>query len=143
MIRIAIVAAEFNRSIVDPMLAAARDEAAKLELAIEREVMVPGAFEIPLVAAALIAKNKIDGVVTLGYLEKGETLHGEVMGQAVVRALIDLQLEHGKPIALGIIGPGATLAQAEARRESHARAAVRAVLANLANLVAIDEKKKK
>ena len=140
MPRIAIVAAAFNPSIIDPMIAAARDEAARLELTVERELRVPGSFEIPLVTAALLGKSKIDAVVVLGYLEKGETLHGEVLGHAVYRALLELQLEYGKPVGLGIIGPGATLAQAEARRDGHARAAVRAVLVNLANLVEIETK---
>jgi len=143
MTRIAIVAAEFNRAIIEPMLAAAHDEAAKLEIVVEREVRVPGSFELPLITAALLAKSKIDAVVVLGYIEKGETLHGEILGQVVYRALVELQLEHGKPVALGIIGPGATLAQAEVRREGHARAAVRAALSSLANLVEIESPPKK
>jgi 6,7-dimethyl-8-ribityllumazine synthase len=143
MSRIAIVAAEFNRAILDPMVAFARDEAAVLGLSVEREVRVPGSFEIPLVTAALLGKHKIDAVVVLGYLEKGETLHGEVLGHVVYRALVDLQIEHGKPVGLGIIGPGATHPQAEARREGHARAAVRAIAATFANLAAIDSKVEK
>jgi 6,7-dimethyl-8-ribityllumazine synthase len=142
MIKIAIAAAEFNPSIIEPMLVAARDEAKLLELEIVREVRVPGSFELPLITAALLAKSRIDAVVVLGYVERGETLHGEVLGHVVYRALVDLQLETGKPIGLGIIGPGATLAQAEVRREGHARAAVRAVLSSLANLVEIDLKPK-
>lgn len=141
--RIAIVAAEFNRAIIDPMVAAARDEAGKLELAIDREIRVPGSFEIPLVVQTLLDKHKIDAVVALGYIEKGETLHGEVLGHVVYRQLGDLALEAGKPVGLGIIGPGATHAQAEVRKEPHARAAVRAVAANLANLRDLASKKKK
>jgi 6,7-dimethyl-8-ribityllumazine synthase len=137
MTRIAIVAAEFNRAILDPMVAAARDEAEKLEVTIEREVRVPGSFEIPLVVDALLAKGKIDAVVALGYVEKGETLHGEVLGHVVYRQLADLALATGKPVGLGIIGPGATHAQAEARKDGHARAAVRAVVASLACLAEI------
>ncbi len=142
MTRIAIVAAAFNRAIIDPMLVAAHDEAKKLEITVDREVLVPGSFEIPLVTAALLAKSKIDAVVVLGYIEKGETLHGEVIGHVVYRSLIELQIAHGKPIGIGIIGPGATLAQAETRREGYARAAVRAALASVANLVAIETKPK-
>lgn len=140
MIRIAIVAAAYNKDIVEPMIAAARDEAGKLEVAVEREVRVPGSFELPLVTAALLDKNRIDAVVALGYIEKGETLHGEVIGHVVYRALIELQLEHAKPVGIGIIGPGATVAQAEVRKDGYARAAVRAALANLANLVEIETK---
>ncbi|MCX5742082.1 MAG: 6,7-dimethyl-8-ribityllumazine synthase, partial [Proteobacteria bacterium] len=79
MTKIAIVAAEFNRSIVDPMVLAACEEAALLGLTIEREIRVPGAFELPLITAALLAKGKLDAVVVLGHIERGETLHGETM----------------------------------------------------------------
>jgi 6,7-dimethyl-8-ribityllumazine synthase len=143
MTRIAIVAAAFNKAIVEPMIAAAHDEATKLEITVEREVRVPGSLEIPLVTAALLAKSKIDAVVVLGYLEKGETLHGEVIGHVVYRSLLELSIAHAKPIGLGIIGPGATLAQAETRKDRYARAAVQAALASVANLVEIETKPKK
>jgi 6,7-dimethyl-8-ribityllumazine synthase len=141
MTRIAIVAAEFNRAIVDPMVAAALDEARLVDATVEREVRVPGSFELPLIADALLGKGKIDACIVLGYIEKGETLHGEVIGHVVYRALIELQLKHGKPIGIGIIGPGATLAQAEVRREGYARAAVRAAMSSLANLASLDKKR--
>lgn len=152
MTKIAIIAAEFNRGIIDPMVAAAHEEAATLGITVEREVRVPGSFELPLIANALLAKSKIDAVVVLGYIEKGETLHGETIGHVVCRSLLELQLEHGKPIGIGIIGPGATLVQAESRKDGYARAAVRAAKSSLDNLAAIaakpakpskkDEKKK-
>jgi 6,7-dimethyl-8-ribityllumazine synthase len=142
MTRISIIAAEFNRAIIDPMVVAARDEAKQLGIAIDREVRVPGSLEIPLVAAALLARRDVDAVAALGYLEKGETLHGEVIGHVVYRALVELQLAHRKPIGVGIIGPGATLQQAEARHDGFARAAVRAAAASLATLAEIDKKPK-
>src|SRR5205807_6339706 len=94
------------------------------------------------IAAALLAKPDVDAVAVLGYLEKGETLHGEVIGHVVYRALVELQIAHRKPIGVGIIGPGATLQQAEARRDGFARAAIRAAVASLATLAEIDKKPK-
>jgi 6,7-dimethyl-8-ribityllumazine synthase len=142
MTRIAIVAAAFNKAIVEPMIEAAHDEASKLDMTVEREIRVPGSLEIPLVTAALLAKSKIDAVVVLGYIEQGETQHGEVLGHVVYRSLIELQIAHAKPIGIGIIGPGATLAQAEFRKDGYARAAVQAALASVANLVEIETKPK-
>lgn len=138
--KLAIVAAEFNRNVIDPMVAAAREEATAVGFTVEREVRVPGSFELPLIANALLAKSKIDAAVVLGYIEKGETLHGETIGHVVYRSLIELQLQHGKPIGIGIIGPGATLAQAETRKDGYARAAVRAAKSSLDNLAAIAAK---
>jgi 6,7-dimethyl-8-ribityllumazine synthase len=134
MIRIAAVVAEFNRAVVDPMVDAARDEAERAGAVLAREVRVPGSFELPLIADALLRKRKVDACLAIGYIEKGETLHGEVLGHVVYRALVELQLQHGKPIGLAIIGPGATHAQAAARVDGHARAAVRAVVASLGAL---------
>src|SRR5688500_16252527 len=98
------------------MVAAAREEAGTLGVEITREVRVPGCYEMPVIVASLLPRKKIDAVVVLGYIERGETLHGEVMGHVVHKALIDLEIEHAKPIGLGIIGPGATPQQADVRK---------------------------
>lgn len=132
--RLVVIAAEFNRPLIDAMIAAAKAEADALGAEIVRELRVPGCYEIPLIAATELRRKKTDAVIVLGYIEKGETLHGEVMGHAVSRALIELQLATGKPIGFGIIGPGATAAQAQARADGHGRAAIRAALASLALL---------
>ncbi len=127
--RLAIVAAEFNRPLVDAMVASAEDEARRqgAQVAIP-PVRVPGSYETPVVVARIIARRDVDAIVVLGYIERGETQHGEVMGHAVHSALVKLAIEHGKPVGVGIIGPGATNAQAECRKESYARAAVNAAL---------------
>jgi 6,7-dimethyl-8-ribityllumazine synthase len=141
--KFAIVVAEFNKPLVDAMVAAAREEATSLDIEIMREVRVPGCYETPLIVSQLLPRKKIDAVVVLGYIERGETLHGEVMGNVVHKALVDLEITHGKPIGLGIIGPGATAQQADSRKDGYARAAVRAALANLKALAALDEPRKK
>ena len=127
--RLALVAAEFNRPLVDVMVASALDEAKKEGALVALEpARVPGCYETPLVVSKLIARKDVDGVIVLGYIERGETQHGEVMGHVVHAALVGLALEHGKPVGVGIIGPGATQAQAELRKDPYARAAVRAAL---------------
>ncbi|MEO8705634.1 MAG: 6,7-dimethyl-8-ribityllumazine synthase [Kofleriaceae bacterium] len=142
MIKLALVAAEFNHDLIEAMIAAARDEASKLPVEIVREVRVPGCYEVPLVVASLLARGKIEAAVVLGYIERGETQHGEVMGHVVHRALVDMQLATGKPVGIGIIGPGATPEQAESRKDGYARAAVRAVVASRAALAKLVAKKR-
>ncbi|MDR3637723.1 MAG: 6,7-dimethyl-8-ribityllumazine synthase [Isosphaeraceae bacterium] len=126
--RIAIVAADFNKDLVDTMVEVARQELDQAAAILARVVRVPGAFETPLVADVLLDDPGVDGLVVLGHIERGETLHGEVMGHVVHTALVQLQLKHRKPVGMGIIGPGATPEQAEARKHSAALAAVRATL---------------
>jgi 6,7-dimethyl-8-ribityllumazine synthase len=128
VLSVAIVAADFHRTLTDSMLAAAADEAARAGARIVLTVRVPGCYEAPLVAEHVLRRRDVDALVVLGCIERGETLHGEVMGQVVHRALVEASLRHDKPVGLGIIGPGATPKQAEARKDTSPRAAVRAVL---------------
>jgi 6,7-dimethyl-8-ribityllumazine synthase len=128
--RVAIVAAAFNEPVVGVMISEAQAEVVRRGGEVVKTVRVPGAYEIPLTADLLLRDLEIDLLVVLGFIEKGETLHGEVMGQVVHRALLELQLLTRKPIGLGIIGPGATPEQAELRKEPYARAAVAAAFAH-------------
>lgn len=127
--RLAVLAAEFNRPLIEAMLQAARAEAADLGVEVAHVARVPGCYELPLVAKHLIARADVDALIVLGYIERGETQHGEVMGHVVHGALMKLSLETDKPVGLGIIGPGATPEQADARKEGYARAAVKAAVA--------------
>ena len=128
---ITIITTEFHKEISEKMVSFAKEELenkGKKEISIIKTL---GSFEVPLLAQEVLEKNSTEGIVVLGYIEKGETLHGEVMGHVVHSKLLDLGLKHKKPIGFGIIGPGATLDQAKARAESTARRAVQALLQNI------------
>jgi riboflavin synthase len=125
--RLALVVSEFNRELTGKMEKAAV-EAAEKSGAETSVVRVPGAFDIPLVAKKMLMDKRIDGVVALGAVVKGETAHDEVVAAGAARALADLSLEHRKPVALGIIGHNATWEAAEARAEEYAQRAVEAAL---------------
>jgi 6,7-dimethyl-8-ribityllumazine synthase len=126
--RLVIVAAEFNKALVDAMVAAAENEVAAAGAELVRTIRVSGSYEVPLIAELHLAMGTVDAVVALGYIERGETLHGEVMGHVVHSALVEMQLRHRKPIGMGIIGPGATEEQAQVRKVRSAVAAVKAAL---------------
>ena len=124
---IAIVCGSFHKSEVSKMLESASDEASKHELTITEIVWVPGAMEVPLALERLLARDDIHGAACLGIIEKGQTQHGLAMGQAVIKSIIDLQLNWNKPVGLGIIGPGAEPEHIGPRLEPHARAAIAAI----------------
>lgn len=130
-VRLAIIAADFNESIVHPMVEGAKKTAAGLGCSTDVVISVPGAMEIPLVLDGVLQRSDVDAAVVLGYIERGETLHGEVMGHVVFEAVINLQLMYGKPVGMGIIGPGATLDQAKKRNVSYGEAAVEAAVRTL------------
>ena len=110
------------------MLEYAEDEASKHSLTIIEVAWVPGSMEAPLALDRMLSREDIIGAACLGIIEKGETQHGLAMGQAVTKAIIDLQLAHDKPVGLGIIGPGAEPQHIEPRLEPHARAAIVAII---------------
>ena len=123
--KIAAVCGSFHKKEIESMLEYALDEAKKHSIEISEVIWVPGSMEVPLALNRVIANY--DAAICLGIIEKGETLHGSAMGNAVIKSVVDLQLTHNKPIGLGIIGPGAEAHHIEPRLEPHARAAVNAV----------------
>ncbi|MBS83750.1 MAG: 6,7-dimethyl-8-ribityllumazine synthase [Euryarchaeota archaeon] len=127
MTNIAIVCGSYHKTEIERMLNLARDQAEKENLTIVEVIWVPGAMEVPLAISRVINNPEIHGAACLGIIEKGSTQHGLAMGQAVLSSIIDLQLESGKPIGLGIIGPGAEPEHIEPRLEPHARAAISAI----------------
>jgi 6,7-dimethyl-8-ribityllumazine synthase len=64
---------------------------------------VPGAFELPLVATLMAASGRIDAIVSLGAVVKGETPHFDMIAQWVVAELGRLSVAHRIPIALGVL----------------------------------------
>ena len=134
---IAIVAAIFNEDVVGPMIEAATREIDEQGSSLVLTVKVAGSYELPLAVETVLKRSDVDVVVVLGFIEQGETKHGEVMGLVVHQKLLDSQLTHHKPIGLGIIGPGATEEQAKVRNERYARAAVRAAVMSVEALKGI------
>ena len=120
--RLAIVASEFNREITDRMVERALARAEERGVRVTSVVRVPGVFEIALAVQRLFERADIDGAVAIGAVIKGETFHDEALMAAVPRALIDIGLRAGKPVSLGITGPGMTDAQAVERIDKGADA---------------------
>ena len=127
-VRLAIVVSEFNSGITFRMLDRAREHAGKVGAKVSYVVYVPGAFDMPLAVKKLLKKQEIDAVVTLGAVIKGDTRHDDIVAENAARLIADLSLEHGKPVALGITGPGMTLDQAKERAELVPRRCVNAAV---------------
>ena len=128
MMKIAAVCGSFHKEEIQRMLEYAENEANINGAEISKIIWVPGSMEVPLALNRLLEDNEVDAAIALGIIERGETQHGLVMGQAVTRSVIELQIKCDKSIGLGIIGPGAEKHHIEPRLELHARSAVNAVI---------------
>jgi 6,7-dimethyl-8-ribityllumazine synthase len=98
--RFAIIASKYNARYVDAMVRAARAVLAEAKAAEIKVVRVPGAFEIPVVAAKLAGGGAgvFAAVICLGVILRGATTHAQHIGEAVSSALAQLQIRHGLPI---------------------------------------------
>jgi 6,7-dimethyl-8-ribityllumazine synthase len=93
----AIVAAKYNSHFVDAMLRAAKNEILRAGGKIEI-VRVPGAYEIPVVAAKLARSQNFSAIICLGVILRGATTHAQHIGEAVSNALVQIQVRHEVPV---------------------------------------------
>jgi 6,7-dimethyl-8-ribityllumazine synthase len=103
--KFAVVVARWNAVITERLLDGALD--ALLRSGAKREdievVRVPGAWEIPAAARALASQGKVNAIVTLGCLLRGETAHYEAIYNEVARGIGQSQQETGVPHAFGVL----------------------------------------
>ena len=101
--RFAIVASNYNPRYVDAMLRAAKREIIQAGGTV-KIVRVPGAYEIPVVAARLARTSRLaDGaplsaILCLGVILRGATTHAQHIGEAVSTALAQIQIQHEVPV---------------------------------------------
>ena len=126
--KIGIIVSEFNNDVTSRMLEVAKEKAAKMNLEIVQVCKVPGAYDMPVVADAMLRSGRMDGVATLGAIIKGQTKHDEVIAQSTLASLQNISVAHGKPISLGITGPGMHERQAYARIRPAAERAIVALV---------------
>ena len=103
--RFAIVVSRFNSEITDGLLAGARDVLAQAGVRDDDVtlVRVPGAFELPVAAQRLAESGRVDAVICLGCLIKGDTMHFEYIADAATRGISEVGLATGVPVAFGVL----------------------------------------
>jgi 6,7-dimethyl-8-ribityllumazine synthase len=104
-LRIGIVVSRFNKDITEKLLDGALDGVRSCGGEEEHItiVHVPGAFEIPLVAAKMAASRQYDALVCLGAVIRGDTPHFEYVSDAVTRGIGNAISRHQLPIGFGVL----------------------------------------
>lgn len=104
-LKIGVVMSRFNLPVCEGLLSACVAELKRLGVADADIVIanVPGALEIPLVLQSMAQSRRFDGLVALGAVIRGETYHFEVVSNDSCRAIMEVQLHTGVPIANGIL----------------------------------------
>ena len=139
-INIGMVVGEFHYDITENMMNKAIEHAEFLGCDVVEIIKVPGSFDMPLAIKTLLEKERIEGVVCLGAVIKGDTDHDQLVAQHAARKMVDLSLDYGKPVTLGVSGPGMTRVEAVERIEDFARRSVEGVVKMIKRLNASKNK---
>lgn len=103
--RFSIVVSRYNETITSRLLSGAVQTLT--ERGVSGEAIdiawVPGAFEIPLVAARQAAGGRYAAVICLGAVIRGETTHDQHINRAVSGELARIGVDHGVPILFGLL----------------------------------------
>ncbi|MGH9218525.1 MAG: 6,7-dimethyl-8-ribityllumazine synthase [Vicinamibacterales bacterium] len=103
--RVAIVVSRFNDFVTGRLLDGARAALAEAGVAAaDIEVLhVPGAFEIPMAAQRVAETGKVNAVVCLGCLIRGETPHFEYIAAACAHGITAAAASTGVPMSFGVL----------------------------------------
>lgn len=104
-LKIGIVLSRFNQFISERLLEGALDALHKMDSEKENISIykVPGSFEIPVIAKKLAKSGKVDGILCLGVLIRGDTPHFDFLSAEVTKGLAQIAMEDGIPVSYGIL----------------------------------------
>ncbi len=115
-LQIGIVVSEWNAEVTHALYDGCYETLRKHGVAEDsiHTLQVPGSFELPVGAKLMAGSTKVDAVVCLGCVIKGETAHNEYISNAVATGLTNLSIASSIPFIFGLLTPD-TLEQAHER----------------------------
>lgn len=125
-LRVGIVQARFNEGVTNALHAACMAELKALGVAEKNitHLSVPGALEVPSALQWLAQQGKVDALVALGCIIRGETYHFELVANESGAGVTRVALDSGLPIANAILTPE-NMPQAIVRQVEKGRDAAR------------------
>ncbi len=103
--KIGLVVGRFNSFIVDSLVKGAIDTIVRHGGSVDNieQVMVPGAFEIPVVTQKMAQSGKYDAIVALGAVIRGGTPHFDYVAGECVKGIGQVALNTGVPVSFGVL----------------------------------------
>merc|ERR1712048_851688 len=102
-LKIAVVTARWNSIVTESLLEGAKAAMASCSVHDVHVERVAGSYEVPAAAQVLLESGRFDGVICIGCLIKGETMHFEYINEAVTQGIMRLNLDYKKPVIYGIL----------------------------------------
>jgi 6,7-dimethyl-8-ribityllumazine synthase len=104
-LRLGVVRARWNAAIVERLAEGVERGLKELGVAADDvvEVPVPGSFEIPFAAQALATSGRVDAVICIGAVIRGETTHYDIVAGECAAGVRQVQLTTGIPVAFGVL----------------------------------------
>ena len=103
--KIAIVSTRWNHFVVDKLVEGAKDAFFRHggDDANLTHILVPGAFELPMVVDKLLSSKKYDGICALGAVIRGSTPHFDYISAEATKGIASMSLKHQKPVSFGLL----------------------------------------
>ncbi|WP_125768432.1 6,7-dimethyl-8-ribityllumazine synthase [Companilactobacillus furfuricola] len=103
--KIGIVVAQFNEIVTKKLLEGAENELQKYNVKPDDIITawVPGAVEIPRVTKKMSESGKVDGIITLGAVVRGETAHFDYVCNASANGIAEISLHGDVPVMYGVL----------------------------------------
>ena len=142
--KVGIVVSEWNKDITFALYDACVDTLK--EHGVEGDAIftkvVPGSFELPFAAKTIVMEEKVDAVICLGCVIKGETDHDIYINKSVAQAIMQLGLMTDKPFIFGVLTPNTHQQAKERAGGKHGNKGVESAITAL-RMMDIGKKKKK
>ncbi|MDD2449200.1 MAG: 6,7-dimethyl-8-ribityllumazine synthase [Sulfurimonas sp.] len=103
--KIAIVSTRWNHFIVDRLVEGAKDAFARHggDDSDLTHVLVPGAFELPMIVDQLLSSGKYDAICALGAVIRGATPHFDYVSAEATKGIATMSLKYQKPVSFGLL----------------------------------------
>jgi 6,7-dimethyl-8-ribityllumazine synthase len=104
-LKFAIIVGRFNSFVTDKLLEGALDALKRHGAGLDEieVIRVPGSWEMPAVARELARAKRVDAIICLGAVIRGETPHFDYVAGNAASGLAHVSADTGVPVAFGVL----------------------------------------